>query len=57
MRRKGLYLLGVLCLAGLLSGCASVISLQTPDEFKDMKVKEDPPGTMLPEPHDGVKWC
>jgi hypothetical protein len=50
MSRKIAFLgLGLLaCLA--MSGCTGLIEFNTPSEFKDGKVKEDPPGTMLPQP-------
>jgi hypothetical protein len=57
MKRK-ISILGVAALACLcFSGCASVIDFQVPAEFQGKKVKEDPPGTMLPLPVTGVKTC
>ncbi len=51
MRRT--FLLGALALLlSLGSGCASVIRLELPDEFKHKKLKEDPPISMiLPQAH------
>ena len=31
-----------------LGGCAGVVEFNTPKEFRNEKVKEDPPGTLLP---------
>ena len=45
MRRLTLF--GLLALSSL-TGCAGVMEFQKPAEFRDNKVKEDPPGTMLP---------
>jgi len=41
-----------LLLTGLLfmNGCAGVMEFNPPKEFQGQKVKEDPPGTMLPLP-------
>jgi hypothetical protein len=44
-RRIGLPAL-LLALA-LCSGCAGVIEFNTPAPYKDMKLKEDPPDTLL----------
>lgn len=40
-----------------LTGCASFMKFQVPQEFEGGKVKEDPPGTMLPLPHPELKTC
>ena len=44
---RNLALLLLLALLGL-GGCAGLLEIQKPAEFRDGKVKEDPPGTMLP---------
>jgi hypothetical protein len=41
--RKLFTLLLALGLMAAFSGCASLISFNTPKEFKDGKYKEDPP--------------
>ena len=55
---KRSMLLGALGLACIcFSGCASIIDFNVPAEFQGKKVKEDPPGTMLPVPAPKVKTC
>jgi hypothetical protein len=56
MKRLGRLTLVVLAL-GLLAGCAEGPQFRTPAEFRDKKVKEDPPGTYVPWLQGVVKPC
>jgi hypothetical protein len=49
--------LGALFALLALNGCAGLMEFHTPKEFEGGKVKEDPPGTMLPPGPDGVRTC
>ena len=40
-----------------LNGCAGLMEFHIPKEFEGQKVKEDPPGTMLPIPKPEFKTC
>jgi hypothetical protein len=43
----------------LATGCAGIVRLDPPAEFRDKKVKEDPPGSCLPFEQGGreVRAC
>ncbi|HTB34367.1 MAG TPA: hypothetical protein VK842_05855 [bacterium] len=45
--RRTLLLLLALGWALMASGCAGVVEFQMPDQYKDKKLKEDPPGSYL----------
>jgi hypothetical protein len=49
MKRLSLILLALSAL-GSLQGCKGLMEFNVPKEFQGQKVKEDPPGTLLPEP-------
>lgn len=52
MSAPRLSLLALLLALAFSSGCAGVIEFNTPAPYKDMKLKEDPPDTLL-LPHPG----
>jgi hypothetical protein len=51
-------LMGLLLVAMLgLQGCAGIVEIRMPQEFKNGKIKEDPPVTILPSAPSKAYLC